>query len=82
MRNPPIILGLIAQGLTMADQERGRIYLTIYQQYGYENRADYLHGLADQYGVDTILVCALADMLGESEDFDGLVNALEEVENG
>lgn len=77
MRNPPIILGLIAQGLMMADHEGGNL-LSIYEENGYKDRADYLHSLANEYGVDILLVIALADMLGEGEDFDGLVNALEE----
>ena len=54
--------------------------MSIYQQYGYKNRADYLKELANQYGVDIAMVYALADMLGEGEDFDGLINALEEIE--
>ena len=54
--------------------------MSIYQQYGYKNRTDYLKELANQYGVDIAMVYALADMLGEGEDFDGLINALEEIE--
>lgn len=41
-------------------------------------RKEYLLGLADDYGVDKYTVFALASMLGESEDYDGLVVALED----
>lgn len=51
---------------------------TIYQENGYENRADYLSCMAEDYGVPLDTVKALADLLGENEDFDGLINALED----
>lgn len=51
----------------------------IYKQKGYKDRADYLDSLTDEYGVSEMLVYSLADMLGPSEDFDGLVNMLEDV---
>lgn len=47
-----------------------------YQAQGYENRADYLRSLAEDYGRDLNEVRALADLLGPGEDFDGLVSAL------
>jgi hypothetical protein len=53
---------------------------TIYQQKGYESRSDYLDDLADQYGVDSYTVHMMADLLGPSEDFDGLVTSLEDGE--
>ena len=53
----------------------------IYQQNGYADRDDYLTCLSEDYGVPIETVQSLADMLGESEDFDGLVSALEDVEN-
>lgn len=49
-----------------------------YEEEGYENRRDYLQGLADEYGVDYITVAVLADALGPNEDFDGLVTELED----
>jgi len=52
----------------------------IYQQNGFASRKEYLDSLADEYGVSAITVYALADMLGESEDFDGLLSALEDAE--
>ena len=53
---------------------------TIYQENGYANRTEYLHDLADEYGVDYETVAELAFILGESEDFDGLVSNLEDFE--
>ena len=53
---------------------------TIYQRKGYNDRLDYLTSLAAEYGVDMGVVLAIADMMGESEDFDGLLNILEDAE--
>lgn len=53
---------------------------TIYQDNGYANRNDYLTCLAEDYGISIEIVQSLADMLGENEDFDGLVSALEDAE--
>lgn len=52
----------------------------IYQRKGYKDRQDYLNSLAAEYGVDMGVVFAMADMMGESEDFDGLLNILEDAE--
>ena len=52
----------------------------IYQQNGYANRDDYLNCLSEDYGVSIEDVYCLAEMLGENEDFDGLVCALEDAE--
>lgn len=52
---------------------------TIYTLNGYKNRGDYLRCLSEDYGTAIATVCALADMLGPSEDFDGLVTALEDI---
>jgi len=51
----------------------------IYEMNGYANRNEYLTDLADNRGLDRSLVFALADMLGENEDFDGLVTSLEDI---
>lgn len=48
----------------------------IYQQKGFKNRSEYLEDLADQYGVDYDTVATLARVMGPNEDFDGLVDAL------
>ena len=52
----------------------------IYQQNGYADRDDYLTYLSEDYGVSIENVYSLAKMLGENEDFDGLVCALEDAE--
>ena len=53
----------------------------IYQQNGYTDRDDYLTCLSEDYGVPIESVYNLAEMLGENEDFDGLVSALEDIES-
>ena len=45
----------------------------IYQENGYADRDDYLTCLAEDYGISMEDVYSLADMLGDNEDFDGLV---------
>jgi len=47
-----------------------------YQTHGYDDRIDYLNALCEEYPRD--IVFALANMLGRSEDFDGLVTALQD----
>ena len=53
----------------------------IYQENGYADRDDYLTCLSEDYGVPIEDVFSLAEMLGEHEDFDGLVCALEDLES-
>jgi hypothetical protein len=50
----------------------------VYEMNGYADRQDYLDDLADNMGIDRSVVSALADLLGETEDFDGLVTSLED----
>ena len=50
----------------------------VYQRNGYEDREEYLSCLADDTGIALSTVLALADLLGPSEDFDGLVSAVED----
>ena len=52
----------------------------IYQQNGYVDRDDYLTCLSEDYGVSIEDVYSLSEMLGENEDFDGLICALEDTE--
>ena len=52
----------------------------IYQENGYADRDDYLNCLLEDYGISIEDVYSLAEMLGENEDFDGLVSALEDAE--
>ena len=49
-----------------------------YQRRGFKNRTEYLRSLADEYDADFVLVTVVADVYGPSEDFDGLINALED----
>lgn len=54
------------------------IMKTVYEENGFKNRKEYLIDLADTYGVDKKQVFMLASMLGESEDFDGLVTSIQD----
>lgn len=49
---------------------------TIYQQNGFKDREAYLEYLCDEYGADMFTVSSIADVLGENEDFDGLISSL------
>lgn len=49
-----------------------------YQERGYANRQDYLQRLAIDYEAPIDVVLAAAELLGPSEDFDGLINAIED----
>jgi len=55
---------------------------TIYEIHGYKNRQDYLKNLSDDYSVDLDIVQSIADLLGENEDFDGLVTQLQDYQQG
>ena len=46
----------------------------IYKRNGYENRTDYMENLADEFEIPFNVV----EMLGEEEDFDGLVSVLQD----
>ena len=50
---------------------------SIYLDNGFTDRNAYLQSLVDS-GHDEVEVMSLADALGPSEDFDGLVSALED----
>ena len=52
----------------------------IYQENGYANRDDYLTCLSEDYDVSIEDVYSLAEILGENEDFDGLLSSLEDAE--
>ena len=54
--------------------------MNVYQENGYSNRNDYLKNMASDYGVSLSTVILLAETLGENEDFDGLVIALEDAQ--
>jgi len=50
----------------------------IYTRNGWKDREDYLKNLSYDYGVPPMVVFELAGLLGEDEDFDGLVTSLED----
>lgn len=52
--------------------------MSIYQIKGFKNRHDYFESLADENGIDLSVVYAVAEILGEIEDFDGLPITLED----
>lgn len=49
-----------------------------YTENGYASRKQYLENLAEEYDIHRRIVFAMAQLLGPSEDFDGLVSALED----
>ncbi len=52
--------------------------MSVYTQQGYKDRDDYLKSLAGDLGLPKSLVFDAAYLLGENEDFDGLVTTLED----
>ena len=52
--------------------------MNTYQENGYANRREYLKALAADNAVPEHEVVAIAELLGEVEDFDGLVTAVED----
>ena len=53
--------------------------MSVYEDNGFESRQDYLEDLADTYDVDIETVLSIAGILGESEDFDGLVSTVQDM---
>lgn len=50
-----------------------------YKRHGYKDREDYLSCVAEDFGLDLEdVVRPLAELFGPAEDFDGLVNALQD----
>ncbi len=54
--------------------------MSIYTEKEYKNRQNYLNSVSDEYGVDINTVNTLADILGPSEDFDGLISVLQDMD--
>jgi hypothetical protein len=52
--------------------------MTVYEQEGFKNRKDYLNNLSEDFGIPPDIVYMMADLLGQSEDFDGLITSLED----
>ena len=50
-----------------------------YVSNGFKDRAEYLLHLSDEYMVPLDTVESLAETLGENEDFDGLVTAVQDI---
>jgi len=51
---------------------------TIYEIKGYKNRDEYLESISEDYGVPVSTVYSIATILGEDEDFDGLISSIED----
>jgi len=51
---------------------------SVYRQNGFNSRGDYLCYLEEEHGVNLETVEMMADLLGPSEDFDGLVTSLQD----
>lgn len=64
----------------MSNTEQPTSKKTVWQEQGYRNRKHYLECLAEDTGHSLFTVQMMADLLGPSEDFDGLVTALEDQE--
>jgi len=54
--------------------------MSIYTENGYANRKEYLDELREEYGAD--MVNTMLTVFPASEDFDGLVTALEDATDG
>jgi len=63
-------------GSWLRDHSLAFCTMSIYTENGYANRKEYLNELREEYGSD--MVNTLISVLPASEDFDGLVTALED----
>lgn len=54
--------------------------MDVYKENGFDDRNDYLEHLSEEYCVDILTVHEIADLLGQSEDFDGLISILEDLQ--
>lgn len=52
--------------------------MSVYTDNGYKSRKDYLKFLSEEFAIPMHLVIAFAQLLGPSEDFDGLVTTLKD----
>ena len=55
--------------------------MSVYERNGYRDRADYLQSLSEDSGCPVEVVESVADVLGDGEDFDGLVTMLDDWED-
>ena len=51
----------------------------IYLRHGYSNRDAYLDYLAEEYNVEVSVINDLSSFIGQDEDFDGLISALDDM---
>lgn len=51
----------------------------IYLRHGYSNRDEYLDYLAEEYNVEVSVINDLSSFIGQDEDFDGLISALDDM---
>lgn len=56
--------------------------MSVYQEEGFKNRTEYLKNLAEEFDLPFATVCMIASLLGPSEDFDGLITALDDYSAG
>ncbi len=52
-----------------------------YKKAGYDTREDYLNDQAVRYNINPMIISGLAEMLENEEDFDGLVSAIEDMDD-
>ena len=52
-----------------------------YKKAGYDTREDYLNDLAVRYNINPMIISGLAEILGDEEDFDGLISAIEDMDD-
>lgn len=50
----------------------------VYKRMGFDNRKEYLLQLSNEYDMPSRDIFKMANLLGSSEDFDGLIVALED----
>jgi hypothetical protein len=55
--------------------------MNIYTDNGFKDRKSYLSSLAEDYGVSIQNIIEIAELLGSSEDFDGLISILNDMED-
>jgi len=55
--------------------------IEVYIRNGYKSRAEYLKSVAGEFSVPLDIVFYLSEILGPEEDFDGLLNELEDLED-
>jgi len=54
--------------------------MNVYIVNGYKDRRDYLYSVAEDFAVSPETVFTMASVLGASEDFDGLIASLEDMD--